>query len=118
MTENHSRINAKAELADEDSIFHHYKKLVQLRKDYDIIAYGDVQPLDQKNPSVFAYRRTYQGEELDVANNFYGKEVTWKTDRDYSEYEVLLSNYPDVKFCENKLTLRPYESIIFYKKNN
>lgn len=118
VTENHSRINAKAELADEDSIFHHYKKLVQLRKDYDIIAYGDVQPLDQKNPSVFAYRRTYQGEELDVANNFYGKEVTWKTDRDYSEYEVLLSNYPDVKFCENKLTLRPYESIIFYKKNN
>lgn len=118
VTENHSRINAKAELADEDSIFHHYQKLVQLRKDYDIIAYGDVQPLDQKNPSVFAYRRTYQGEELDVANNFYGKEVTWKTDRDYSEYEVLLSNYPDVKFCENKLTLRPYESIIFYKKNN
>ena len=116
VTKNHSYINAKAELEDPDSIFQHYKKLVQLRKDYDIIAYGDIEPLDQKNPSVFAYRRTYQGEEMYVINNFYGKEVTWKADKDLTEFCVLLSNYQDTMIHGNQVTLRPYESIVLHKK--
>ena len=116
VTKNHSYINAKAELEDPDSIFQHYKKLVQLRKDYDIIAYGDIEPLDQKNPSVFAYRRTYQGEEMYVINNFYGKEITWKADKDLTEFCVLLSNYQDTMIHGNQVTLRPYESIVLHKK--
>ena len=116
VTKNHSYINAKAELEDPDSIFQHYKKLVQLRKDYDIIAYGDIEPLDQKNPSVFAYRRTYQGEEMYVINNFYGKEVTWKADKDLTEFCVLLSNYQDTMIHGNQVTLRPYENIVLHKK--
>lgn len=116
VTKNHSYINAKAELEDPDSIFQHYKKLVQLRKDYDIIAYGDIEPLDQKNPSVFAYRRTYQGEEMYVINNFYGKEVTWKADKALTEFCVLLSNYQDTMIHGNQVTLRPYESIVLHKK--
>ncbi len=116
VTKNHSYINAKAELEDPDSIFQHYKKLVQLRKDYDIIAYGDIEPLDQKNPSAFAYRRTYQGEEMYVINNFYGKEVTWKADKDLTEFCVLLSNYQDTMIHGNQVTLRPYESIVLHKK--
>ena len=116
VTKNHSYINAKAELEDPDSIFQHYKKLVQLRKDYDIIAYGDIEPLDQKNPSVFAYRRTYMGAEMYVINNFYGKEVTWKADKDLTEFCVLLSNYQDTMIHGNQVTLRPYESIVLHKK--
>ena len=116
VTKNHSYINEKAVLEDPDSIFQHYKKLVQLRKDYDIIAYGDIEPLDQKNPSVFAYRRTYQGEEMYVINNFYGKEVTWKADKDLTEFCVLLSNYQDTMIHGNQVTLRPYESIVLHKK--
>ena len=81
-----------------------------------MIAYGDVEPLDQKNPSVLAYRRVYEGEEIYVVSNFYGNEVTWKCEKDLSEFEVLLSNYKDKKIEENKLTLRPYESIILYNK--
>lgn len=116
ITDNHTYINAEAERKDQDSIFQHYKKLVQLRKEYDVIAYGDVEPLDQKNPSVLAYRRVYEGEEIYVVSNFYGNEVTWKCEKDLSEFEVLLSNYKDKKIEENKLTLRPYESIILYNK--
>ncbi|MCG6199614.1 alpha,alpha-phosphotrehalase, partial [Anoxybacillus sp. LAT_38] len=38
---NYKEINVKRALEDEDSIFYHYKKLIQLRKAYDVIAYGD-----------------------------------------------------------------------------
>ena len=51
-----------------------------------------------------------------MVSNFYGNEVTWKCEKDLSEFEVLLSNYKDKKIEENKLTLRPYESIILYNK--
>ena len=87
-----------------------------IMRDMIVIAYGDVEPLDQKNPSVLAYRRVYEGEEIYVVSNFYGNEVTWKCEKDLSEFEVLLSNYKDKKIEENKLTLRPYESIILYNK--
>ena len=39
VNENHSFINAEAALADENSIFYHYQKLIALRKQMDII-YG------------------------------------------------------------------------------
>ncbi len=116
VTDNHYYINAKAELEDPDSVFQHYKKLVQLRKKYDVIAYGDIQPLDQKNPFVFAYRRTYQSEELNVISNFYGKEISWKADKDLEDFRVLLSNYPDTQISGNQVILRPYESIVLHKK--
>ena len=67
---NHEKINAADQLKDEDSIFHYYQKLIALRKDSeesDVIAYGDVEPLAQKDPSVFASRRTYEGHHRHVA---------------------------------------------------
>ena len=48
VTENYSYINARAEEEDEDSILNYYKKLVRIRKDYDVIAYGDFTPLDER----------------------------------------------------------------------
>ena len=37
---NYREINARAELADSDSVFHYYRKLIALRKQHDIIVYG------------------------------------------------------------------------------
>ena len=73
VNKNCSYINAEAELQDEDSIFHYYQKLIALRKEYDVIAYGELKPLDEKNPSVLAYEREYQGEKMLVICN-----LLWK----------------------------------------
>ena len=62
VNENYTKINAQSQLHDETSIFNYYKKLVALRKELDIIAYGDIRPLDVRHPSVIAYERIY-GEE-------------------------------------------------------
>ena len=115
---NHDRINAASQVEDEDSIFNHYRKLVQMRKDLDVIAYGSFEPLAEKHPSVLAYRRTYEKQDLIVVNNFYGKECTWKSGLDMEGYRCILSNYADGNPAseDGVWTLRPYESMVWYKE--
>lgn len=113
---NHTEINAEAELSDKDSIFRYYQKLVKMRKEYDVIAYGDFEALAQDDPAVFAYKRTYQGEELLVVNNFYGKEIEWKVPENIDGYDRILGNYDFWKLENEKIILKPYESLVFYRK--
>lgn len=114
VNENYKKINASQQLKDPDSIFHYYKKLVSLRKEYDVIAYGDFEALDIKNPSVMAYRRTYKGQTLVAASNFYGKEAVWNPETDLKDYQYLLGNYSG-PLPEKVTVLRPYETRLYYK---
>ena len=111
---NHTRINAAAQVDDPHSVFAHYRKLIALRKQYDIIAYGDFAPLDQHHPQVLAYTRRLDGEQLVVINNFYRTEVDWTCPVDLEGFTCLLSNYPDA-VVQTKLHLRPYESVVLYR---
>ena len=116
VNKNHVNINAESQLQDETSIFSYYKKLVALRKEYDVIAFGDITPLDAKHSSVFAYERTYGEESLLVVCNFYKKELEWNSGRDLEGYKVILGNYEEQFIEENEITLRPYEAMMLYKK--
>ena len=114
---NHVRINAEAQLQDEDSIFHYYQKLIRLRKDYDVIVYGDLEPLDAKHPSVMAYRRTWENQELLMIANFYGKETAWDAGCDLEGYTRLAGSYADTSLVGTEVKLRPYEAAVLYKEN-
>ena len=112
---NCSYINAEAEEKDEDSIFHYYQKLIALRKNYDIIGYGDIEALDENHPSVFAYRRSYGDQRMLVISNFYGKEVSWEAEEDLESYECILSNYEEHTLSGQTVALKPYETLVLYK---
>lgn len=118
VNKNYTKINAEEQLQDEESIFHYYQKLIAMRKDSqesDIIAYGNVEPLAQKDPSVFAYRRRYKGHELIVTANFYGKDYEWKNAPKLVGYKKILGNYKDTQFGEDgTLKMKPYEAAVWY----
>ena len=111
---NHTRINAAAQVNDPNSVFAHYQKLIALRKQYDVIAYGNFAPLDETHPSVLAYTRRFNGEQLVVINNFYRAEVDWSCPVNLDGFTCLISNYADSS-VQNKLHLRPYESLVLYR---
>ena len=111
---NTKTINAESQIDDPDSIFNHYRKLIALRKQYDVISAGDFAPLDQKNPSVLAYTRTLDGQQIVVVNNFYRTETDWTCPVDLTGFTCLLSNYSDIE-VQTKFHLRPYESVILYR---
>nr|WP_297275902.1 alpha,alpha-phosphotrehalase [uncultured Agathobaculum sp.] len=111
---NHAHINAAAQVDDPDSVFAHYRKLIALRKQYDVIAYGDFAPLDEGHPSVLAYTRRWNGEQIVVVNNFYRTEVDWNCPVTLEGFTCLISNYTD-SIVQTKLHLRPYESLVLYR---
>ncbi|PGW35327.1 alpha,alpha-phosphotrehalase [Bacillus thuringiensis] len=115
--ENFKEINVEKALEDKESVFYHYKKLIELRKTYDVITEGEYAILDKNDPKIWAYTRTTGSEVLIAINNFYGEEITYsvpaQVQLDGMKQEVLLSNYKDVSKDITKLSLRPYESIVY-----
>ena len=110
---NYLAINAEAELADPDSVFNYYKKLIRLRHTHDIIVYGDFQPLLADDPSIYAYRRTLGDEVLTVLLNWTDRTAPCPLD-DGTLGEALISNYPAHKAG----SLYPYEARVLLKKGS
>jgi trehalose-6-phosphate hydrolase len=117
VSKNYKDINAEKALEDKASVFYHYQKLVALRKEYDVIAYGDYEPMLEKSMDIFAYIRSYKDQKLLVINNFYGRETRFElpVDVDLKDYKsrILISNYDDSKEVFANIKLRPYESIVY-----
>lgn len=111
VAKNHPKINAEQALQDENSIFYHYQKLIGLRKEQDVITYGDYQLLLEDHPQVFVFTRNWNGQTLCIVNNFYERGVT--IELPFTKGNVLLSNYDDSQTSLDNLTLRPFESIVF-----
>ncbi len=102
---NYKEINAEAALADPDSVFYYYQKLIRLRHENDIIVYGTFHPLLEDDENVYAYERRLDGKVLTVACNWTDKEVPCCLFDDLSGKE-LISNYKEHKHG----ILLPYEA--------
>ena len=65
-----------AALADEGSVFHHYRRLIELRHDEPVVAHGDFTMLLPGDPVVYAFTRRLADVELLVLGNFSSAPVT------------------------------------------
>ena len=111
---NYKTINAKEALENRDSIFYHYKKLIDIRKNNEIIIYGDYELLNPEDENVFAYIRELNGEKILVVCNFKENPAKFMLKEDLDkEPEILLSNYKDSAVNLYELNLRPYEAIMY-----
>ncbi|MCR8850398.1 alpha,alpha-phosphotrehalase [Rossellomorea sp. SC111] len=113
---NYKKINAEQAVKDQDSIFHHYQKLIALRKRLDILVYGEYELLLGDHPEIMAYTRKWEDQTLLVVANFYGgnPEFHLPEAADDSHAEMLISNYSDTSERPSELqSLRPYEAIVY-----
>lgn len=116
VNENYSLINAEQQLNDPDSIFHYYKQLIKLRKDYESLIHGEFKLLMEEDPDLFCYTRKGEKEELMVVANFHEKKVNVSLPKEWLENqnkELLISNYKD-NMKDNYL--RAYEARIYRRK--
>jgi glucan 1,6-alpha-glucosidase len=108
---NHETINAEAALADPDSVFWYYQRLIALRKTYPIFRDGSFTLLQPEDETVFAYTRDTDREHLLVVCNFTGVEQPFRVPEGYETAQTLISNYQD-----KASVLRPYEAYLLYRQ--
>ena len=113
---NYTDINAKAEMEDENSVFHYYKRLIRLRKANSVFVDGKFTLLLEKDERIFAYSRKNDQEEILVIGNFYETPVRCRLLKEWNNIEesaeLLISNYSNI--LEGEL-LQPYEARIYKK---
>ena len=108
---NYTKINAKEQMARENSVFNYYKKLIALRKEYEIIVYGDYNLLLPEDEDLFVYERSLDGKKLLVACNFSENEREFDFDT-VKNGKILTNNYEEFNLINKKL--RPFETVVVF----
>lgn len=115
VNENYKDINVDEALRDKDSVFYHYKALINLRKENDVIIYGTYNCIDINHKAIYSYVRELNGIEFLVVANFYDKIEKFILPQNihYDKCQLILSNYKDSNNIPNEIVLRPYEALIY-----
>jgi glycosidase len=106
---NYQTINVKQDETNEKSIQSFYKAILLLRKNHKALIMGDYQEYDEKNPHIFFYTRSHEGETFTIVGNLTSKPR--KCPKVPLIENLILSN---VK--EHKQILDPYEIRVYHKE--
>lgn len=104
---NYKSINVKHNIENTDSIFHTYRRLIELRQNNPIIVWGDFELIDNTSEDVFAYYRVYEGQKWLIVANISSQENDFSLNEEVSE--IIINNYNRQKVVLKQLTLKPYE---------
>lgn len=114
---NYPEINVKEALADPNSIFYFYKKMLAFRKEHLTFVYGEYKDLHPTNEQIYAYRRSDENETFLVILNFSSETVDFNLPEHYGELELCISNYGGVdEGILEKVKMMPWEGRIYRKK--
>lgn len=113
---NYPVINAKAEMADPDSIFNHYRSLIAFRKANPVAIHGDYHEHCADSKELYVYERNLEGKRLLVVCSFTDKAVGFRAPEgfDLSKGQAVLCNYADNPVVDNGFSTRPYETRVYY----
>ena len=105
---NYRQINAKAERENPNSVYHYYRRLIQLRKEYPVFVEGKFELLLEEDEQIFAYTRTNESCKMLVCANFSGQNVNCELLSEWRQAKQLIHN------VQGKLgeELKPYEAVI------
>ncbi|GGA66623.1 glycoside hydrolase family 13 protein [Ornithinibacillus halotolerans] len=113
---NYTEINVEAEMKNPHSIYHYYKKLIQLRKESDVLVYGSYDITMEDHEQIYAYTRKLGDEIFLIVTNLFAKEAQFSLPEELNilSKELLLSNYESYE--ENKLN--SYEARVYRLTNS
>ena len=114
---NYKQINTKLEMADPDSIYNYYKKIIGIRKSNLIMIYGHYEEYYHEDLNIFVYTRRLENQLMLVCLNFTKEQQKFVVPPEIAEEikgaKLLISNYDNTDVIPT--TLRPYEAIVYLK---
>lgn len=115
VVKNYSEINVESEEQDLDSILNYYRELVRLRKEYPVIAYGDIHFERDTELMLMAYERNWGEVTMKVLVNLGEETVKLAEPMKLDGMIRLTGNYPKADADEIR-ALRAYECVAYLKK--
>ena len=113
---NYQRINVKEQIQNPFSIYHYYRKLIQLRKKYPVLIYGKYDLILAENNQMYAYTRTLENEKFMIIVNLFHLNAVCSIPQELKKNDrtLIISNY-EVNQNEDleKLTFRPFEARVY-----
>jgi oligo-1,6-glucosidase len=106
----HTQVNAAAARTDPDSVYHHYRRLIELRHSEPAVVHGDFTMLLPDDERIYAFTRELGGTKLLVAGNFTGDTVTADLPEGWERAELVLGNGPSAPAAPGRLVLGPWEA--------
>jgi len=108
---NYLAINARAAMGDPDSVFHHFRKLIELRHEYRVIVEGRFQLLLPDSEQIWAFTRSLDNSILVVIANCSSAPTVVPAEAlpDLGRAQLLLATHA----ATGTLQLQPWESRIY-----
>ena len=112
---NYTEINVEAAEKDPDSILNFYRKLLNFRKENDVVIYGTYEEIYENSGEIYAFIRRLGNKKLLVVCSYSEKAVgfTSPAELDLSKAELAVNNYSPCGIVNNGFTLRPYETRVY-----
>lgn len=110
---NYKTINAARQVQDPNSIFACYKKLIEIRKNHDVLVDGTFQMLLEADENFFAYEREDANEKLLVICNFFGETLKCPLAGEWESMTLLACNYT---LTDQSRVFMPYEARMYLLK--
>lgn len=108
---NYATINAEQSVADQTSIWNHYRTLITLRQTHPIIVYGTYQSYLDQHAQAFVYTRTLDEQRIVVIANFSREDVSVTLPGELQiEGETLITNYQSRSRLNETVSLQPFEA--------
>ena len=106
----YKEINVASAMADPDSVYWYYRRLIELRKHNLIMPYGEFKLLWPEDEALFAFEKHLDGEHWLIAGNFSDKEITVTLPAEYKNCGTVISTMKTHGLGDGKLTLGAWEA--------
>ena len=123
LTGSQATTNVADQINDKDSIFSHYKKMIDLRQNgkySDCLTFGDFISVPLENEKIIAYVRKYKNQKVLCISNFSELKQEVKLseiakalgEKEIKIGEILINNFDDLKNDGEKVVFEGFQSLL------
>ena len=123
LTGSQATTNVADQINDKDSIFSHYKKMIDLRQNgkySDCLTFGDFISVPLENEKIIAYMRKYKNQKVLCISNFSELKQEVKLseiakalgEKEIKIGEILINNFDDLKNDGEKVVFEGFQSLL------